>query len=112
MTVGEIKAAQSQGLINTIGRYQFTPEVFLEFIDKLGLTDDVVFTQRTQDKIALLLLKDQGPDSQLLNINEDITDEDLDTLRRYGQPVSTSTSIYRQNEYLSPLSFSLLYGEP
>ncbi len=53
MTIGEIKQRHAEGTIHAVGRYQFIAPTFLETANLIGLDDDQVFDDKTQDLFAL-----------------------------------------------------------
>lgn len=54
-TIGEIMAAQAEGLF-AVGRYQFIPETFASAVRDAGIPEDTVFTPEVQDRLGLQLL--------------------------------------------------------
>ena len=53
MTIGEIKQRHAEGTIHAVGRYQFIAPTFLETANLIGLDDNQVFDDKTQDLFAL-----------------------------------------------------------
>lgn len=53
MTIGEIKQRHAEGSLHAVGRYQFIAPTFLETAALIGLDDNQVFDERTQDLFAL-----------------------------------------------------------
>ncbi len=53
MTIGEIKQRHAEGAIHAVGRYQFIAPTFLETANLIGLDDNQVFDEKTQDLFAL-----------------------------------------------------------
>lgn len=53
MTIGEIKQRHAEGSLHAVGRYQFIAPTFLETATLIGLDDNQVFDERTQDLFAL-----------------------------------------------------------
>jgi muramidase (phage lysozyme) len=53
MTIGEIKQRHAEGSLHAVGRYQFIAPTFLETANLIGLDDNQVFDENTQDLFAL-----------------------------------------------------------
>ena len=53
MTIGEIKQAHAEKSLHAVGRYQFIAPTFLETANLIGLDDNQVFDEKTQDLFAL-----------------------------------------------------------
>ena len=53
MTIGEIKQRHAEGSLHAVGRYQFIAPTFLETANLIGLDDNQVFDEKTQDLFAL-----------------------------------------------------------
>ena len=53
MTIAEIKQRHAEGSLHAVGRYQFIAPTFLETATLIGLDDNQVFDERTQDLFAL-----------------------------------------------------------
>lgn len=68
MTLNQVLELQRQMLANpantfhssALGRYQITSETLKDFMPKLGLTGDTLFSKDVQDKIALAIIQDAG----------------------------------------------------
>lgn len=67
MTIGQIRERMSIAdptnpeRVFAAGRYQVIPETLDGAVDALGLSDDTVFDQETQDKIGLYLISEKRP---------------------------------------------------
>ena len=55
MTLGEVKALQSQEL-NAVGKYQFIETTLAEAANRAGVTDDMLFNEAVQDRIFFVHL--------------------------------------------------------
>ena len=71
-TIGEIKAFQSRsrsgaGQLWATGRYQIIPDTLKGVQSRLGLSDNTVYNQETQDKMALDLLNERRDIKGYLN---------------------------------------------
>lgn len=71
MTLGEVKQYQEQMLANqagnnlqstAVGKYQFIRKTLNSTQQKLGISDDVVFSPEVQDRMGMELLKGRGYD--------------------------------------------------
>ena len=60
LTLGQIKAwiSDTPGQHHAIGRYQIIPSTLLDLQTRLGLPDSTRFDQKTQDRMASVLLQD------------------------------------------------------
>ena len=67
MTIGQIREQMSitdptdPNRIYAAGRYQVIPSTLNAAVEALGLSDDTVFDQETQDKIGLYLISEKRP---------------------------------------------------
>jgi muramidase (phage lysozyme) len=74
MTVNQVMALQSKMLADpantfnssAVGRYQITRQTLADFMPRLGLTGDTVFSPEVQDRIALAIANAAGRDVQKL----------------------------------------------
>lgn len=68
MTIAEIREKQSiddpndANRLFAVGRFQVIPETFEMAVESLGLSDDTVFNEDTQNKIGMYLVTSKRPD--------------------------------------------------
>jgi conjugal transfer mating pair stabilization protein TraG len=76
LTIGEIKQVQALMLkkqagrnlpSSAVGRYQFISTTLNELAQKAGMSDDIIFSPDTQDKLAIQKLKGRGYDKWISN---------------------------------------------